>query len=73
MLYFHCGDLIKMTGEMYDKALHLFWQDIISLDVCLGPKKCVAEDEFGKAGSQKTGILDQFIPPYFLGAWIVTG
>lgn len=48
MLCFCCGDIIKMTGGMYSKDLHLFWQDRILLDVCLVPKKCDAEDEFGK-------------------------
>lgn len=51
MLCFRCGDTIKMTGEMYDKDLHLFWQEVISLDVCLVPKKCDADDEFGKTES----------------------
>lgn len=48
---FRGGDVIKMTGEMYYEDLHLFWQDLILLDVCLFPKKCDAGDEFGKTES----------------------
>lgn len=40
-----------MTGELYYKDLHLFWQDLILFDVCLVPKKCGADDEFGKTES----------------------
>lgn len=36
---------------MYYKDLHLFWQDLILLDVCLVPKKSDADDEFGKTES----------------------
>lgn len=37
-----------MTGEMFHKDLHLFWQDLIFLGVCLVPGKCDAADEFGR-------------------------
>lgn len=43
---------------MYSKDLHLFWQDRILLDVCLVPKKCDAEDEFGKTWKLEDRILE---------------
>lgn len=47
-LCFRCGEIAAMTGEMFHKDLHLFWQDLIFLGVCLVPGKCDAADEFGR-------------------------
>lgn len=52
-----------MVGEMYYKGLHLFWQALVLLDVCLVPQQRDADDEFGKAEGR---ILEQCISLCFL-------
>lgn len=60
-----------MSGQMYYKDLHFFWQDLLLLGVCFVPKKCDADDEFGTTESWKTGFWNNLFHCIFFERRVV--
>lgn len=59
-----------MTGEMFYRDLHLFWQDLTLLALYLVAGKCDAADEFGRTDDR---ILESSPLMYFPWAQAVSG